>query len=88
VFDPDAESFNPHQWNSIRPGQRGFLLFSGSAHTCLGKDKVLIEVAFLLIRLAQEFKELRIRDERPRKGLLTLTYKNGHGRKIAFMRDR
>ena len=84
VFGDDVEEFNPDRWNDIRPGPWQYFPFGGGPRNCLGQQKVLVEAAYTLVRMATRFETLESRDERPWKGVVTLTCKNGNGCKVAL----
>jgi cytochrome P450 len=79
--------FVPDRWNTIHPKSYEYMAFGGGQRACLGKEKVLVEAAFFLARLAQRFEKLETRDEKPWKGQLMLTAKNLNGCKLALIRD-
>jgi hypothetical protein len=45
----------------------------------------MAETAYMLGRFAQRFARVESRDERPWKGVLTLTAKNAHGCLVGMM---
>jgi cytochrome P450 len=84
VFDADVEAFNPDRWNTIRPGPWQYILFGGGLRNCLGQQKVLVEAAYTLMRLAARFEILESKDVRPWNGDVKMTCKNANGCKIAL----
>ena len=84
VFGDDVESFRPERWETIKPGQWEFMAFGGGNRACLGKQKVLVEAAHVLLRLAKTFTTLESRDDKPWKGELKLTCKSANGCKVAL----
>lgn len=85
VFGEDAEDFRPERWDKIRPGQWTFMAFGGGNRACLGQPKVLVEAAYVLVRLAKAFGTLESRDSRDWKGELKLTCKSANGCKVALI---
>lgn len=65
VFGEDVSSFNPYRWKHIKPSQREFIPFGIGGRSRLGKDKALVEAAYVLVRLAREFDVLECRDTKP-----------------------
>jgi len=86
VFGEDVSSFNPHRWKSIKPAQREYIPFGIGGRSCLGKDKALVEAAYVIARLAREFDVLESRDAKPYRASVSLTMKNTNGCKVAFGR--
>ncbi|KAF2111409.1 cytochrome P450 alkane hydroxylase-like protein [Lophiotrema nucula] len=84
VFGPDVESFEPDRWNSIKPTQWEFMGFGGGPRSCLGKEKSLVEGAYVLAKLAGKFEKLEARDEKEWIGESKITCANKHGCKVAF----
>ncbi|KAJ4305531.1 hypothetical protein N0V90_001062 [Kalmusia sp. IMI 367209] len=84
VFGPDIETFNPHRWKSIKPSQWEYFPFGGGPRSCMGKEKSLVEAAYVLGKLASRFKTLESRDDRPWTGVMTMTCANKHGCLVAF----
>ena len=50
----------------------------------MGREKSLVEAAYILAKLARKFEVLESRDEREWRGLLTFTCANKHGCLVAF----
>ncbi len=84
VFGEDVETFRPERWENIKPDQWEFLAFGGGNRACLGRQKVLVEAAYVLIRLAKHFSTLEPRDSRDWKAENKLTSTNKHGCKVAL----
>jgi cytochrome P450 len=84
VFGDDVEAFNPDRWNTIRLGPWRYMPFGGGPRNCLGQQKVLVEAAYTLVRLAAKFEILESRDERPWNGDVKMTCKNANGCKVAL----
>jgi cytochrome P450 len=87
VFGDDTEEFRPERWENIRPTQWEYMAFGGGNRECLGKQKVLVEAAYVLVRLAKRFRVLESRDHNSWEGELKLTCKSKNGCKIAVHRD-
>jgi cytochrome P450 len=85
VFGDDAEAFRPRRWDSLRPGQWGYMAFGGGNRACLGQQKVLVEAAFVLIRLAKAYAKLESRDLSDWKGELKMTCKNANGCRVSVL---
>ncbi|KAF1951020.1 cytochrome P450 [Byssothecium circinans] len=85
VFGEDVEAFRPERWNDVRPGQWEYMAFGGGNRACMGQQKVLVEAAFVLIRMAKAFAELESRDSKEWKGELKLTCKSANGCKVAVV---
>ncbi|KAF2655744.1 cytochrome P450 [Lophiostoma macrostomum CBS 122681] len=84
VYGADVETFNPHRWKTIKPGQWEFMAFGGGPRNCMGREKSLAEAAYLLAKLARRFEVLESRDKREWTGVLTLTCANKFGCLVAF----
>ena len=57
-----AEEFVPERWETVKPGWN-YLPFLGGPRICPGRQLALTEVAYVLARLAQEWKVIECRDE-------------------------
>ncbi|KAI1130598.1 cytochrome P450 alkane hydroxylase-like protein [Nemania abortiva] len=79
VFGEDVETFRPERWDTISPGQWEFMPFGGGMRGCLGREKSLVEAAFVLAKMALRYKTLESRDAREWKGELKLTCQNANG---------
>ena len=64
------------------------MAFGGGNRECLGKPKMLIEAAYVLLRLAQRFEVLESRDGSDWVGENKMTCKNKHGCKLALHRTK
>lgn len=84
VFGEYTEAFRPERWNTINPSQWEFMAFGGGSRACLGRQKSLVEAAYVLARLARQFPRLESRDDREWKGDMKLTCKSANGCKTAF----
>lgn len=61
-FQPDADEFRPERWETVRPGWY-YLPFGGGPRICPGRQLALTEVAYVIARMAQEWKIIECRDE-------------------------
>ncbi|KAF2707548.1 cytochrome P450 [Pleomassaria siparia CBS 279.74] len=86
VFGPFVEDFRPERWLEMHPGQWEYMAFGGGQRACLGREKVLVEAALVIAKLAQTFERLESRDARQWKGMMRLTGKNANGCQIAVYR--
>ena len=85
VFGADVEKFDPHRWARINPTMKEYMPFSSGSRTCLGKDKALVESAYMLARLAREFETVRLGEQGPYKATwVGITMKNANGCRVAF----
>lgn len=84
VFGEDTEAFRPERWESINPSQWEFMAFGGGSRACLGRQKSLVEAAYVLARLARQFPRLESRDDEEWKGDMKLTCKSANGCKVAL----
>jgi cytochrome P450 len=83
-----VEVFRPERWETVRPTNCEFMGFGGVNRECLGRQKVLVEVAYVLVRLAERFDVLESRDELDWVGELKMTCKSKNGCKVALHRER
>lgn len=88
VYGDDMETFRPERWETTQPTHWEFMAFGGGNRECLGKQKVLVEAAYVLLRLAQRFEVLKSRDKSDRVGENKLTCKSKNGCKVALYRNR
>lgn len=87
VFGSDVEAFRPERWDEMKPELWEFVPFGGGARACLGRDKALVEAAFVLSRLALRFVALEGRDARAWKGEMKLTCQNANGCLVGLFAD-
>jgi cytochrome P450 len=86
VYGDDVEEFRPERWETIQPTHWEFMGFGGGNRECLGKQKVLVEAAYVLVRLAKKFEVLESRDKDDWVGELKMTCKSKNGCKVALYR--
>ncbi|KAL3450885.1 cytochrome P450 [Aspergillus insuetus] len=62
IYGDDANEFRPERWEGPQLKNMGFAFmpFHGGPRLCLGKDFALMEASYGLVRLLQEFPNLRI----------------------------
>ncbi|KAF1977541.1 cytochrome P450 [Bimuria novae-zelandiae CBS 107.79] len=85
VYVPDIEAFSPHCWKTIKPSQWQFTPFGVGPRNCMGREKSLVEAAYLLAKLAGGFETLETRDERLWIGKITMTCANNTSRASLIM---
>jgi cytochrome P450 len=78
VFGDDIKSVNPNRWNSICPVSWQHLPFGGCQGHCLSQQKVLVEVAYTLVRMAARFESLETENDRPWDGDVKLACENAN----------
>lgn len=61
IFGPDPEDFRPERWADIRPTWE-FLPFGGGARHCPAQQLALFWVAYTLVRMLMEYREVRNED--------------------------
>ncbi|TEY70439.1 hypothetical protein BOTCAL_0103g00220 [Botryotinia calthae] len=61
-FQPDPSIFRPERWKTVRPGW-SYLSFVGGPRMCPGHNLALTETAYVLARMAQEWREIKCKDE-------------------------
>jgi cytochrome P450 len=83
----DVKDFLPERWDKVRPAQWEYVTFGGGQRACLGKEKALVEAAFVICKLVREFEVIEAKDERPWKGQQALSAKNINGCHIALRRS-
>ncbi|KAL1594564.1 hypothetical protein SLS60_010325 [Paraconiothyrium brasiliense] len=84
VYGPNVEDFDPHRWKNIKPSQWEFMAFGGGPRNCMGREKSLVEAAYLLAKLAGNYERLEARDDRPWTGTMAFTCANKYGCLVAF----
>ncbi|KAL3463005.1 n-alkane-inducible cytochrome P450 [Aspergillus heterothallicus] len=59
IYGADADEFRPERWmdGKLRP-RWGYLPFNGGPRICIGQQYALTEVAYVLVRMVQEFRGL------------------------------
>lgn len=80
IWGSDATEFKPERWdNNFKPASGEFIPFGAGQRLCMGKQKALIESAYVVVRMVQEFTSVQSRDDREWVGQLQLTATNAHG---------
>jgi cytochrome P450 len=87
VYGSDVEAFRPERWETIQPTHWEFMGFGGGNRECLGKQKVLVEAAYVLVRMAKRIEKLESRDSEDWEGEVKLTCKSKNGCKVALYRE-
>ncbi|KAF2727650.1 cytochrome P450 [Polyplosphaeria fusca] len=84
VFGPDVEEFNPQRWKTIKPTQFEYIPFGVGPRNCLGREKSLVEAAWMLARLAREFERVEGRGSGKWQGVMKISCANKFGCEVAF----
>jgi cytochrome P450 len=84
-YGPDAEVFRPERWedDKLRP-RWGYLPFNGGPRICVGQRYALTEAGYVVVRMAQEFRELTSQDAGLWEESLTLTLSSRNGTKVCL----
>ncbi|KAM0130920.1 hypothetical protein ACHAP3_007147 [Botrytis cinerea] len=61
-YEPDPAIFRPKRWEHLRPGWN-YLPFGGGTRMCAARNLGLIEMAYVLARMVQEWKGAECRDD-------------------------
>lgn len=84
-FGLDVEEFRPERWeDGTQHPPWGYLPFNGGPRICIGQQYALTEVAYVLVRMVQEFRILESRDAGPWEESLTLTLCSRNGTKVCL----
>ncbi|KAK8849059.1 cytochrome P450 [Apiospora arundinis] len=83
TWGADADEWRPERWDGIR-GSWGFLPYGGGPRRCPAQMMVQTEAAYMLARMAREYKRLEARDPNPYRGVMRIGPSNKHGVKIAL----
>ncbi|CAG8958276.1 hypothetical protein HYFRA_00000631 [Hymenoscyphus fraxineus] len=62
-YQPDPEVFRPERWEDLKPGIGSYIPFGYGPRTCPAKNLAEVEIAYVLARMAKEWKEVECRDE-------------------------
>ncbi|PYH81294.1 n-alkane-inducible cytochrome P450 [Aspergillus uvarum CBS 121591] len=85
LYGDDAEVYRPERWEDGRLQPRWeYLPFNGGPRICIGQQYALTEVAYVTVRLAQEFAGLESRDSGPWEESLTLTLCSRNGTRVCL----
>ncbi|KAL9593601.1 MAG: hypothetical protein Q9219_007475 [cf. Caloplaca sp. 3 TL-2023] len=90
IYGEDAMEFRPERWEGPALAEIGwaYLPFHGGPRLCLGKDFALTEASYLIIRIIQEFPNIRLPPGDPvvptgqEKQELTMFLKSAEGCKV------
>jgi cytochrome P450 len=85
-YGPDADEFRPERWEdgNLQQLRWRYLPFNGGPRICLGQRYALTEVAYVLVRMVQEFQGLRSADPGPWEESLSLTLCPRNGVKLVL----
>ncbi|KIX08674.1 uncharacterized protein Z518_03331 [Rhinocladiella mackenziei CBS 650.93] len=83
IYGADANEFHPERWEDgkLRP-HWGYLPFNGGPRICIGQRYALTEVAYVLVRMVQEFAAMESADPGPWEESLALTLCSRNGVKV------
>ncbi|KAI9658188.1 MAG: hypothetical protein M1831_004035 [Alyxoria varia] len=84
IWGPDAGDFDPDRWDTFQPKAWEFLPFGGGPRGCAGRLKATTEASYVIVRIAQEFYDIKSYDDREWTGQVQLTAKNANGCFIAL----
>lgn len=62
IWGKDATEFKPERWVGLKQSWN-FIPFMGGHRICPAQQNVYTDVAYILVRLAREFKAIENRDE-------------------------
>lgn len=82
VFGSNVDAFRPERWDDISPTRYEYLPFGAGPRRCPGKEMGWTTVAFATARLAQEFKAIKLVDNRPWTEGRAFSFFNSHGVKV------
>ncbi|KAH8695297.1 N-alkane-inducible cytochrome P450 [Talaromyces proteolyticus] len=80
----DAHVFRPERWETARPTWE-YLPFGGGPRICPAQQMTYTESAFIIVRLFQEFKEIRSRDVEPWTEMHRMIVENKNGLKVMLV---
>ncbi|OJJ98984.1 hypothetical protein ASPACDRAFT_1881697 [Aspergillus aculeatus ATCC 16872] len=84
-YGDNVEVYRPERWEDGRLQPRWeYLPFNGGPRICIGQQYALTEVAYVTMRLAQEFQGLESRDSGPWEESLTLTVCSRNGTRVCL----
>jgi cytochrome P450 len=90
IYGADSEEFKPSRWAPGRPlweAKRQYSPFIGGIRICPAQQMVLAQLTYLLVRIAQEFKEVHNKDPVYRYvEEIKMTVESRNGTKIAVVR--
>lgn len=85
LYGPDSEEFRPERWQDGKLQPRwGYLPFNGGPRICIGQRYALTEAGYVLVRIAQEFRNLESRNLAPWEESLALTLCSRDGAKVCL----
>lgn len=80
IWGADALEFRPERWEgNPKPSTFEFMPFGTGLRQCLGQQKATMETSYIVVRMLQEFEEIKSEDDRPWQGQVALTAKNANG---------
>lgn len=89
IWGADVEEFKPQRWGKGRPlweANWQYAPFLGGMRMCPAQNQVIIQVAYLLVRIAQKFRTVENRDSVwEYEEEIKLTAESRNGVKIAFI---
>lgn len=85
VFEEDVDEFRPERWMNITPSRFEYLSFGAGPRVCPGEKIGWTMLSYAIVRLAQEFREIQPRDDRPWKEAEAFNFQNRNGVHIAMI---
>jgi len=79
TWGPDAHDFRPSRWDTVKPSPFEFMPFGAGARHCVAQRKVMMETAYVVVRMVQEFRGIGSVDARAYEARVALTAKNTNG---------
>lgn len=61
IWGDDATSFRPERWDGLKPKWE-YIPFLGGKRMCPAQQMVLTQIAYIVVRILQEFREIENRD--------------------------
>jgi cytochrome P450 monooxygenase len=79
----DVDAFKPERHKGLR-GSWGFLPYGGGPRRCPAQMQVQTEAAYMLARLAREYRRIEARDPEPYRAVMRIGPSNKTGVKIGL----
>ncbi|KAK3377980.1 cytochrome P450 [Podospora didyma] len=89
VYGADADEFRPERWQAMEKlGERPrweFLPFSAGPRSCMGQAYGMVEMVYIVARMAQEFDNVQNKNDGPWVEKWSITLSSAEGTKVGLV---
>ena len=84
-YGGDWSEFKPERWENLqRNCNQFFMPFGSGPRACMGQQMVQVEIAYMLVRLLQEFSVIENEDPQPFREARGVSFYNSRGALVSM----